>query len=90
MAYDVALSTMITAPVSLRLKTLALLENRPLTQLVDDLLDRALPSTKELGSRLSRADGSDFAADKPATPDTQKAGTAISPAVPAQISASAA
>jgi hypothetical protein len=52
MACDVPLSTRVTGPVDLRLRMLALLKGQPLSRVLDDLLDQALPPADKLASLL--------------------------------------
>lgn len=52
MACDVPLSTRITRPVDLRLRTLALIKGQPLSRVLDALLDQALPPADELAALL--------------------------------------
>lgn len=52
--YNARLATRITAGVDARLRQLALVRRQRINRTLDDLLDRALPSTEELTSRLAR------------------------------------
>lgn len=58
MAYDVGLTTRITAAVDRRLRMLALLKGQALSHVLVTLLDQALPAAEELASQLgdSRAE----------------------------------
>lgn len=51
-AYDVRLATRITDPVNLRLRMLTLLKGQPLSHVLDNLLDQALPPTDQLAALL--------------------------------------
>lgn len=52
MTYDVPLTTRVTAAVDRRLRMLALATSQPLSHVLTNLLDQALPSADELVSRL--------------------------------------
>lgn len=52
MAYDVRLATRITTTVDRRLRMLALAKSQPLSHVLVNLLDQALPSADELASLL--------------------------------------
>jgi hypothetical protein len=56
MACDVPLSSRITRPVDLRLRTLALLRDQPLSRVLDDVLNRALPPAAALAAQLMGQD----------------------------------
>ena len=63
MAYDVRLATRITTTVDRRLRMLALARSQPLSHVLADLLDQALPSADELAALLApRRDVPDEAA----------------------------
>jgi hypothetical protein len=53
MAYDARLATRISPEVDLRLRMLALFKGRPLSHVLDGLLDKALPSAAELAVSLA-------------------------------------
>jgi hypothetical protein len=50
--YDARLATRITASVDARLRQLALAARRPISHVLDDVLDAALPGSDELADRL--------------------------------------
>jgi hypothetical protein len=52
MVYDVRLATRITDGVDRRLRMLALASRKPLSHVLDRLLDEHLPPADELASRL--------------------------------------
>jgi hypothetical protein len=49
---DVRLATRITSDADRRLRMLALAERKPLSRLLSDLIDRAVPPADELARRL--------------------------------------
>ncbi len=53
MAYDVRIATRITGEVDRRLRMLALIKGRPLSHVLDGLLDQVLPPAAELASSLA-------------------------------------
>ena len=55
--YDTRLATRISASVNHRLRLQALVTRQRLSQLIDDLLDEALPSSDELVARLRQEAG---------------------------------
>lgn len=81
MAYDVPLSTRITKPVDLRLRMLAVLEDRSLNHLIDGLLDKVLPSADQLATMLR-----DGRPEQAASLETEEA-VAVSTAEPAEVAA---
>lgn len=56
MACDVPLSSRVSRPVDRRLRMLALLEDQPLSRVLDDVLDKALPPADKLAALLGTAD----------------------------------
>lgn len=61
MAYDVRLATRITDGVDRRLRMLALASRRPLSHVLDGLLDQVLPPADELATRLGGSEQDDTA-----------------------------
>lgn len=59
MVYDARLAARVTSLVDRRLRMLAILENQPLGRVLDEFLDRHLPSADELAARLSRTPSGD-------------------------------
>lgn len=59
MVYDAPLSARITSPVHRRLRMLAALRDKPMSHLIDSLLDKELPSVAELVSLLNEVDRAD-------------------------------
>lgn len=58
MAYDVRLATKISATVDRRLRMLALIKSQPLSHVLVNLLDQALPPADELALILSDSETS--------------------------------
>lgn len=55
MAFDVSLTTRITTAVDRRLRMLVLVKRQPLSHVLVDLLDQALPPAGELASLLGES-----------------------------------
>ena len=57
MDLEVRFATRLSVSVDKRLRMLAILEGRPLGHVLDDVLDKALPSAEELAGRLGAEAG---------------------------------
>ena len=58
-AYEVRLATRIPRPLDQRLRLLAVLSRKPITQVLTELLARALPTAEELAEQMHRRSGTD-------------------------------
>jgi hypothetical protein len=72
--YDARLATRITASTDARLRQLALAARRPISHVLDDVLDAALPTGDELAARLRKLASTSHAADARPAPNPARAG----------------